>query len=40
MTDSKIWESPELKALKIPSGTMRNMSSVRKLAAKFGIEAG
>lgn len=39
MTDSKIWESPALKALKIPTGTMRNMSSVRKLAAKHGIEA-
>jgi uncharacterized protein (DUF1697 family) len=39
MTDSKIWEAPELKALKVPSGTMRNMSSIRKLAAKFGIEA-
>lgn len=39
MTDSKIWESPALKALKIPTGTMRNMSSVRKLAAKHGIDA-
>ena len=39
MTDSKIWESPELKALKIPRGTSRNMSSVQKLAAKHGIEA-
>jgi uncharacterized protein (DUF1697 family) len=38
MTDSEIWDSPELKALKIPKGTMRNMSSVRKLAAKHGIE--
>lgn len=39
MTDSKIWESRDLKALKVPQGTMRNMSSVRKLAEKFGIEA-
>ena len=38
MTDSKIWDSPALKALKIPKGTTRNMSSVRKLAAKFGIK--
>jgi uncharacterized protein (DUF1697 family) len=40
MTDSKIWESPALKALKIPEGTMRNMTTVRKLAEKHGIKAG
>jgi len=40
MTDSKIWASPALKALKIPEGTMRNMTTVRKLAAKHGIIAG
>jgi uncharacterized protein (DUF1697 family) len=39
MTDSKIWESPELKALKIPAGTMRNMTTVRKLVEKLGIDA-
>jgi uncharacterized protein (DUF1697 family) len=39
MTDSKIWATPALKALKIPQGTMRNMSTIRKLAAKHGIEA-
>jgi uncharacterized protein (DUF1697 family) len=38
MSDSTIWNSPELKALKIPAGTMRNMTSVRKLAQKYGIE--
>ena len=37
MTDSKIWESAPLKALKIPEGTMRNMTTIRKLAAKHGI---
>jgi uncharacterized protein (DUF1697 family) len=39
ITDSKIWASAELKALKIPEGTMRNMTTIRKLAAKHGIEA-
>lgn len=37
MTDSKIWETPTLKALKIPRGTIRNMTTIRKLAAKHGI---
>lgn len=39
LTDSEIWESPGLKALKIPRGTMRNMSTIRKLAQKHGIES-
>jgi uncharacterized protein (DUF1697 family) len=38
MSDSTIWDSPALKALKVPDGTMRNMTSVRKLAEKYGIE--
>jgi uncharacterized protein (DUF1697 family) len=40
MTDSKIWESADLKALKVPAGTMRNMTTIRKLAARIGIDAG
>lgn len=33
-SDSKIWTSPEVKALKLPTGTMRNLTSLRKLVAK------
>jgi uncharacterized protein (DUF1697 family) len=33
-SDSKVWISPEVRALKLPTSTMRNMSSVRKLVAK------
>jgi uncharacterized protein (DUF1697 family) len=33
-SDSKVWTSPEVRALKLPTSTMRNMSSVRKLVAK------
>lgn len=36
-SDSKVWASREVKALRLPSSTMRNMSSVRKLIAKHGI---
>jgi uncharacterized protein (DUF1697 family) len=36
-SDSKIWSSPALKALKLPVSSMRNMTSIRKLVAKhFG----
>ena len=35
-SDSKIWASPEMKSLSLPRATMRNMSSIRKLVAKFG----
>ncbi len=34
-SDSKIWTSSEIKALKLPLGTMRNLTSLRKLVAKF-----
>jgi len=37
MTDSKIWETSALKALKIPQGTMRNMTTIWKLAAKHAV---
>lgn len=32
--ESKVWSSPAMKALKLPTSSMRNMSSVRKLVAK------
>lgn len=32
--ESKVWSSPAMKSLKLPTSTMRNMSSVRKLVAK------
>lgn len=31
MSDSIVWTLPETKALKLPSSTMRNMTSIRKL---------
>ena len=33
--ESKIWASRELKALKLPSSSMRNLTTVRKLAALY-----
>ncbi len=33
-SDSKVWAAPEVRALKLPTSTMRNMSSVRKLVVK------
>ncbi|MEW4452530.1 DUF1697 domain-containing protein [Bremerella sp. JC817] len=35
MSDSEVWNLPEMKALKLPSSTMRNMNTVRKLSAKY-----
>ncbi len=32
--ESKIWSSPALKALRLPSSSMRNLTSIRKLIAK------
>jgi uncharacterized protein (DUF1697 family) len=37
-SDSKVWSSREVKALLLPTSTMRNMSSVRKLVAKHSVE--
>jgi uncharacterized protein (DUF1697 family) len=34
-SDSKIWASPQLQALRLPSSTMRNLTTVRKLAALY-----
>jgi uncharacterized protein (DUF1697 family) len=36
--ESTVWQSPEMKALKLPSSTMRNLTSVRKLIAKHLTE--
>ena len=33
-SDSKIWTLPEMKALRLPTSSMRNMTSIRKLIAK------
>jgi uncharacterized protein (DUF1697 family) len=33
-SDSKVWTLPELKALRLPTMTMRNLTSIRKLIAK------
>lgn len=30
-SESKVWTLPEIKALRLPTSTMRNMSSIRKL---------
>lgn len=36
--ESDIWKSPEMKALKLPSCTMRNVTSIQKLVAKHLVE--
>ena len=36
-SESEVWTSPAMKTLKFPLATMRNMTSVRKLAAKHGM---
>ncbi len=33
-SESTVWTLPEVKALRLPTSTMRNMSSIRKLIAK------
>jgi uncharacterized protein (DUF1697 family) len=33
-SESKVWTSSELKALRLPTSSMRNMTSIRKLVAK------
>ena len=34
ISDSKVWTLPEVRALKLPTATMRNLTSIRKLVAK------
>jgi len=33
--ESKVWTSPQLRALKLPSSSMRNLNTVRKLATLY-----
>lgn len=37
VADADIWASPAVRALKLPTMTMRKLSSLQKLAAKFGL---
>lgn len=37
VADADIWTSPAVRALKLPTMTMRNLTSLRKLAEKFGM---
>jgi hypothetical protein len=32
--DSKAWALPEMRALRLPTSTMRNISSIRRLVAQ------
>ena len=35
--ESKVWTSPPMKALRLPSTTMRNLTTIRKLAAQYPV---
>jgi uncharacterized protein (DUF1697 family) len=35
--DSKAWALPEMRALRLPTSTMRNLSSIRKLVARHAV---
>jgi len=37
--ESKAWASPEMKAVKLPTSSMRNLTTVRKLAALYPAPA-
>ena len=37
--ESKVWASPQLRALKLPTSSMRNLTTVRKLAARYPAPA-
>ncbi len=37
ISDSTVWTLPEMRALKLPTSTMRNMSSIRKLIARHAL---
>lgn len=34
-SDSKVWATPQMRALKLPTATMRNITTVRKIAALY-----
>ena len=36
-TESKIWTSAAMRALKLPTSSMRNLTTVRKLAALYPV---
>lgn len=38
MSDSKVWTLPEMKEIKLPTSTMRNITSVRKLVEKHIVD--
>lgn len=38
--ESKVWSSPQMRALKLPTSSMRNLTTIRKLAAQFPVPAG
>jgi uncharacterized protein (DUF1697 family) len=38
--DSQVWTLPEMKALKLPTATMRNITMLRKLAVRYPAAAG
>jgi uncharacterized protein (DUF1697 family) len=35
--ESKVWTSPQMRALKLPTSTARNLTSLRKLAAQYPV---
>jgi hypothetical protein len=37
--DSKVWALPEMRALRLPTSTMRNILSIRKLVARHAAQA-
>jgi uncharacterized protein (DUF1697 family) len=37
--ESKVWSSPKMKAVALPSSTMRNITTIRKLAAQYTASA-
>jgi uncharacterized protein (DUF1697 family) len=37
-SDSEVWTLPQMKALKLPSSTMRNITTLRKIAALYPAE--
>jgi len=39
-SESKVWSSPQMRALKLPTSSMRNLTTIRKLAAQFPVAAG
>ncbi|MSU69426.1 MAG: DUF1697 domain-containing protein [Opitutaceae bacterium] len=35
--ESKVWSSPQMRALRLPSSSMRNLTTIRKLAALYPV---